>query len=170
MKDSDRMHNKSIHFPGTIFLWALLSLTILCGTSCSVYKEVEVTEVLDVQLTRFSTEKLEAEVFFMIKNPNWYKLKMTDAHIDLVLEGRKIAEVTLAEPITIPKKMVSSLSMKVKSDSIDTKALLANALTLMFKTEFYLEGTGYVKGKAMFVGRKVPVVFREKIRREDIGF
>lgn len=142
----------------------------LSFNSCNIYKDVEVTEVLQVQITSFTLDSLEAEVFFQVNNPNWYKLKMTDAKIDLMLEGKKIAEVVLVEPLVIPKKMVSSLSMKIKSEKLDMQAILSNAISMLFKSEYELEGTGYVQGKAMFVGRKVPVQFKEKLNKEDLGF
>lgn len=141
----------------------------LLFNSCSIYKEVEVTEVLQVEIKSMNLDSLEAEVFFQVNNPNWYKLKMTDARIDLLLEGNKIAEVVLAEPLVIPKKMVSTLSMKIKSEKLDLQAILNNAFTLLFKSEYELQGIGYVQGKAMFVGRKVPVEFKEKLNKEDLG-
>lgn len=150
-----------------IFLVLMVSMTF---SACTIYKDVEVTEVLQVQITSFSTEKLEAEVFFQVNNPNWYKLKMTDAKIDLMLEGKKIAEVVLVEPIEIPKKMVSALSMKIQSENLDLQSLLSNAFSLLFKSTYEFEGIGYVQGKAMFVGRKVPVQFKENISKQDLGF
>jgi len=146
----------------------LVSSLIL--NSCQIYKEVEVIEVLQVQITSFTTERLEAEVFFQVSNPNWYKLKMTDAKIDLMLEGKKIAEVVLVETLVIPKKMVSSMSMKIQSEKLDMQAIISSALSMLFKSSYELEGTGYVQGKAMFIGRKVPVAFKEKLAKEDLGF
>ncbi len=147
-----------------------LLLLVVINQSCTVYKEVEVTEVLDVKLTSFSMESMSADVFFQVNNPNWYKLKLKSGHIDLFLEGKKIAVVELDAPLVIPKKMVSTQQMKIVSSEMDAKVLLDQALTLLFKNSYELQGTGYVKGKALMIGRKVPVDFKEKLTKKDLGF
>jgi len=43
-------------------------------------------------------------------------------------------------------------------------------LALLFKSEYVMEGNGYIKGKAMMVSKEVPVVFKETLTKADLGF
>jgi LEA14-like dessication related protein len=136
-----------------------------CIASCKMYQNVELKEVTNVELTEFGVEGVKAEVTVSISNPNWYKLKVTGSEIDLYFEGQKIAQVAITEDLVIPKKQVSTQTFTVASSSADLGAILSNALAL-----FDLEGKGYIDGKAMFVARRVPIEFKQKLTKEDLGF
>lgn len=135
-----------------------------------MYKEVEVKEVLDVKVTAFNSDGIHAEVYLSISNPNPYKLKLTESSIDLVLDGKSLGQVVLEAPMEIPAKSVSTQVMKVNTGIGDISSLLGNVLDLFFKSEFVLEGKGYVKGKVLFVSRKVPVSFKHALSKKDLGF
>lgn len=149
-------------------LFFLLAASLLLH-SCSIYKEVEVKEVVDVKITEFSEQGIKADVYLSINNPNGYKISMTESHIVLVFEGKTLGEVVLEEPLVIPKKSMTTQVMKVNTAYGDLSSLLGNILSIMFQSEFELQGRGYVKGKALFVARKVPVEFKQKLSRKDLG-
>jgi LEA14-like dessication related protein len=138
-------------------------------SSCKVYQDVTLTEVNNVKMTEFGLEGVKAEITVSISNPNWYKLKVTDSEIDLYFEGQKIAQVKIEEDLVIPKKQVSTQTIQVNSTGADLTAVMGNALALFFKSEFLLEGKGYIDGKAMFIARKVPVEFKQKLTKEELG-
>jgi LEA14-like dessication related protein len=129
-----------------------------------------VKEVLEVKVTEFSDQGVKADVYLSITNPNGYKVSMTESHIVLVFEGKTLGEVVLEEPLVIPKRSMTTHVMKVNSAYGDLSSLMGNVLSMMFQSEFELEGRGYVKGKALFLARKVPVEFKQKLSRKDLGF
>ncbi len=149
-----------------------LLLLVACSTlfSCKLYREVEVVEVTHAQMTSFDEEGAEAEIYLQINNPNWYKVKLTQSHVMLYLDGKEIGEVQLMERMIIPKKAVSTQVMKVEANYEDMQNVLGNFLSLIFQNEFVLEGKGYVKGKAFFIARKVPVEFKEILTKKEMGF
>lgn len=151
----------------------LLLITVVFSTlfsSCKMYKDVEVNKVTEVKFTGMKRDGIDMDVFLEISNPNGYKVELTDSDVVLFLEGSPVGKVTLMEPLTVPKKSVSVQPMRIHTTYSSLDALLGNALALMFKSEFSVEGRGYVTGKVLFVSRKVEVGFSEKIDRSLLGF
>jgi LEA14-like dessication related protein len=148
----------------------IIGFVFLLLQGCSVYKEVEVKEVLDVKILEFTNEGADCEVFVTVYNPNGYKITLTDSYVDLFFEGKPLGHVQLTDNIVIPKLSQTTVKMKCIADSENLQAILGNVLALLFKTEFVLEGKGYIKGKAMFISKKVPIDFSEKLSKKDIGF
>lgn len=138
-------------------------------SSCSVYKEVEVKEVLDVQILSFNQEGAECEIYLTVENPNNYKITLTETHVDLVFEGRPLGEVKVLEKTVIPKMAQSTIKLKCLAKPENIQAIAGDIFTLMFKSEFTIEGKGYVRGKALMVSKTVPVEFKEKVLKEDFG-
>lgn len=125
----------------------------------------------DVRITEFGNKGMQAEVDLQLDNPNWYKVVLTGSQVELFLDGKPLGTVQLQERMIVPRKSITTQTMKVEADYDQLKDLLAHVLRLVFKRDFVLEGKGYVKGRALFVARKVPVQFREQIAREDLlGF
>jgi LEA14-like dessication related protein len=149
------------------FVTVLLSALLL--SSCSVYREVEVHEVTDIQLAEFGADGLDLTIWVDIENPNWYKVHLTQTEIEVFLEGKSLGTITLKETLTVPKKSRSVHPMAIHSSISSLDALLGNIFTLLFKEKFEVTGKGYVKGRAFFVVRKVDAGFRHFLTREDLG-
>ena len=150
-------------FPTFLFA-ALLSLS-----SCKIYQDVDVIEVENVVFNEFDDEGAEAEVWLKIKNPNAYKVVLTDSDIDLYFEGKLLGKVQLVENMEVPKKSLSTQVMKVEVGFDNMEELMGNILTFLFKDNFVLEAKGYVKGKALFVAKKVDINFKETLTKEELG-
>ena len=137
--------------------------------SCKLYKDVEVVEVENVVFNELGENGAEAEVWLKISNPNGYKVVLTESAIDLYFEGKEMGEVQLLDKMEVPKRSLSTQVMKVEVQYDNLEDMLGNLLVLLFKQEFQLEAKGYVKGKALFVAKKVDINFRETLTREDLG-
>ena len=149
------------------FATVLLASFLL--SSCSVYKEVEVHEVPDVQLVEFGADGMDLTIWVDIENPNWYKVHLTETEIEVFLEGKSLGNITLNETLIVPKKSRSVQPMAIHSSISSLDALLGNIFTLLFKEKFEVVGRGYVKGRAFFIVRKVDAGFRHFLTREDLG-
>lgn len=138
--------------------------------SCTMYKEVEVKEVLNVNIAAFSTDGVTGDVQISITNPNWYKITLKECHIDFMFEGKPLGSAELMSEVTIPKKTTSTQTFNIKANPDQLQAIMGNAISLLFKSEYALEGKGYVKGKALLVSKNFPVEFKEILTKEDLGF
>lgn len=150
---------------------ALVVISCLMLTSCGFYQEVEVIAVEGISVKEFSKDIISADVNLRIFNPNGYKIKLADSDIDLFLNGKKLGKMHLREPLMIPKKDTTVQVLHVTADySQAERSFLGNSLALLLSRSVTLEAKGYVKGKVMGVGRKVPVDVKEEISTEDIKF
>jgi LEA14-like dessication related protein len=152
------------------FLFALLVLLLMGSGGCKIYQDVEVKEVTNVALKEMNTSGLTADVYMTLENPNWYKLTLIESDIDIFLEGKKVGNLALTQPLVIPKKSRSTQVMTVNTSLSNMDQVLGSVFTLMFKEEFELSGKGYITGKGMFVRKKVDVQFKETIPKSQLGF
>ena len=148
----------------TLLFAALLSLS-----SCKIYQDVDVIEVENVIFNEFDNEGAEAEVWLKIKNPNAYKVVLTDSDVDLYFEGNHLGKVQLVENMVVPKKSLSTQIMKVEVEYNNMETLMGNIFTLLFKENFLLEAKGQETGKALFVSKKVAIDFKDTLTREELG-
>jgi LEA14-like dessication related protein len=128
-----------------------------------------VIEVENVIFSEFDNEGAEAEVWLKIKNPNAYKVVLTDSNVDLFFEGTHLGKVQLVENMVVPKKSLSTQIMKVEVEYNNMESLMGNIFTLLFKENFLLEAKGQVTGKALFVSKKVAIDFKDTLTREELG-
>jgi len=138
--------------------------------SCTVYRDVEVHGVRDLQVVKMGADGIDLNVWVDVENPNWYRIRLTESNIQLFFEGKNLGTVTLNEKLTVPKKSRAVQPMSVHTDMSDIDALLGNVFSLLFKQRFEVIGKGYVKGRACFVVRKVDAGFTHYLTREDLGF
>lgn len=139
-------------------------LVVVCAQSCKFYQPVEVLEVQDVRVVEFSDKMIVAEVDLLIENPNWYKVKLTKSAIDLEVNGADIGQMELGEKLTIPKKSKSVQTVTIEADYEELQTnFLQNFLTLLFNPKVKFKAEGYMKGRALFIGKKVPVLIEAEL-------
>lgn len=138
-------------------------------SACSFYKEVEVSEVKDITVTRFDKDFVEAEVEVVINNPNWYRVLLTDSDIDVYLNGDKIGKIQLREQIVLPRKTLNTRTILMKGDyeAMQT-SFLESILTVLFASSSKVKVEGYMKGRAFFVSRKVDVALEKDIDLREL--
>ena len=140
-------------------------------SSCSLYEDVDVIEVQNVDVKEFSKDIIAADIFLKIDNPNFYKIKLTESDIDLFMNGKKMGKLHLREPLELRKREVSVQALRMTADISDMSGdFLANTLMLLFAKSVELKAEGYVRGKAMGIGRKVKVDFKTNIATDEIKF
>jgi LEA14-like dessication related protein len=138
--------------------------------SCTLYKDVEVKEVLNVNITEFSTDGVTGEVQISITNPNWYKVTLKQCHLDFMFEGKPLGCADLLNEVVIPKRTTSTQTFAIKATPDQMQAIMGNAISLFFKSDYVLEGKGTVKGKALMFSKKFPIEFKEILHKDDLGF
>jgi LEA14-like dessication related protein len=147
-----------------------LVLIVLCAQSCGIYNNVEVLDVQDVRVIEFSDAAIVAEVDLLIENPNWYKVKLIRSEINMKINGADIGRMKLGKKLTIPKKSKAIQTMTIAADYEELQAsFLKNFLTLLFNPKVNLQAEGYMKGRALFIGKKIPVMIEEDLDARDFN-
>ncbi len=116
-------------------LYALL-MVVSVLSSCTMYKDVEVKEVLDFKINEFRTDGADCEIFLTVYNPNGYKITLTESQINMMFEGKPLGEVHLKEKLVIPKKAQSTITLKCTAQFANLAELTGDLLSLLFKTEY----------------------------------
>lgn len=136
------------------------------ASSCTFYQEVEMTEVKEVSITRFDQEGVTATVQVAIKNPNWYRIVAQKGEVRVTLNGKPAGVIRFDERYIIPKKSTGDYSFTLDGSFDPSQGgggFLDTLLNLIITREATFEANGELNGRAMFVKRKVPVVFTEKV-------
>lgn len=139
-------------------------LIVLCAQGCGLYNSVEVLEVEDVRVKEFSDKVIVAEIDLLIENPNWYKVKLTKSEINLQINDADVGQMELREKLTIPKnsKTIQTVTIEADYEALETN-FLQNFLLLLFNPKVHMKAEGYMKGRALFIGKKVPVLVEEDL-------
>ncbi|MGB0882306.1 MAG: LEA type 2 family protein [Vicingaceae bacterium] len=137
-------------------------ISLLIG--CMTYKEVEVIEVTDVGIKKFTTEGVEVEVAMQIKNPNSYNIKIVDSDLQLFADGNKIGTANIENKVTLPKNSnkIHRFTITSSLKDIGSSAFPLLMSVLGGKT-IEMQITGDIKASAKGIGKRFPVDFKEKV-------
>jgi LEA14-like dessication related protein len=142
----------------------LIAPLLLMLSSCKFYKEVEVKEVQNIVVTDFTQELVQAEVTLLINNPNWYAVTLTQSDIDVFVNQRDMGKVNLVEKIKLPSKTTTTYTITLQGEyEAVSNDFLGNLLGLLIAPEAEFKAKGFVKGRALLIGREVPVDITEMI-------
>ena len=149
---------------------ALVLLAFGGLSSCTLYKDVEVSEVKDVRFKGFDEKGIVAEVVVEIRNPNAYKLKAQTASIDVKLNGKPAGTVTFDQEYIIPKKSKDTYTFVLNGAFTGSSGgFLDNLLNVLINRQATVVGNGYVEGRALGVKRKVDVAFTEEVDMRNMN-
>lgn len=147
-----------------MFRWFFLLLSMVSLHACTFYRDIEVSEVKDVQVTGFGRDGVSARVTVEIDNPNSYRLVAQRAQMDVKLNSKPAGVLTFDERFIIPRKSKAVYTFVLTGEfAEDSGGILGNLLNILINRDVLLEGEGYVQGRGLFIRRKVPVVFKEKV-------
>ena len=143
---------------------ALLLLTTVLFSGCDV-QEIELDEIQELKLEKFSKEGIVLRVKAKIDNPNSFNIKVTDSDFEVFLNDKYISKGKFDDKIKLLKKSSNSYEFTLRTEALENPndlmpILLQAALTGKVKGKI----TGYVKGKTfLFISRKVDVNIEEKL-------
>lgn len=138
-------------------------------SSCKLYEEVKVSDVQNVVLGEVSTDGVEAQIYFEVENPNWYKMMLKESKIEIYIEGKYFGVIDQFEEIIIPKKSKTTQALRMRAGPNAMDDLLANALKLFLKNDLKLEAKGYVVGKALLMRKRIDISISEKVSKDQLG-
>ena len=134
------------------------SFLILFLGSCNIYKDVEVYEIKEVEVTRFDQDAVEAEVKIILNNPNWYRVTLVDSDVDVYMNGKKVGKLNLKENVILPNNTVATKTVLMTGDYDEISgSFLESLLTLLFSSTAKFEVIGTMKGRALMISRSVEI-------------
>jgi len=77
---------------------------ILFLGACNSFKPVEVGEPTDLKVSSLSGSKVNLEISLPIKNPNVYKIRVTQIRAHAFINQTKAGEITNKEKISLPSR------------------------------------------------------------------
>ena len=104
----------------------LLSFSLLFS-GCAGFEEVKLLNIKDVTYQEFKGGVLRLAITATVDNPNYFSVKIKDAHMDLRLNERVIGSVTQVEQIVLDGRAQKDYKVQV---SIEMKDMLTNVLSL----------------------------------------
>lgn len=134
----------------------LVAALILFLGSCTIYQDIEVSEVRDIRIIEVTKDGLIAEVDLKIYNPNPYRLTIVNVDADLYLNDKDIGDAQINERITIGKKSSHVYTIKLEGDYTKMGgSLLEGLLGSLFSQTANLRIDGTIKGRALLIGKRV---------------
>jgi LEA14-like dessication related protein len=153
------------------FLQIVAALVMLISLeSCKVYQDIEFKGVKQTRFTSFNSDGVACEFDVELFNPNPYSISLMRSDIDLFLEGTRLGNVELPSWAVLKGKESTTLRLSCTAEPASIPKLLGGAIGLVFKKEVVIEGKGNITAKAFLITKTVPVEFKQRIRKEDLGF
>jgi LEA14-like dessication related protein len=127
-------------------------------SSCGGFKELSVSDIQSLNVQNIDSKGATFKVGVTIKNPNSFKIKVTAGELNVKLGKRDIGKAILQNKIVIPAKSEKTHDFEISTD-LSTLGLAAipmiAELVRSKKTSVTLDG--YVKGRALFITRKIDI-------------
>jgi len=96
-------------------------------TGCSNYEEIRIIKVKDVSYEELRGGMLRLAITATIDNPNLFKVKITNANMELRLQDRVLGNVSQIEKIELLGRTQKDYTMRI---SIEMKDLMSNAINI----------------------------------------
>jgi len=140
----------------------LLSISILFN-ACSIYKSVDIGGVDNVDFKGMVDNKISLQLKVPIKNPNGYKLKITDMDLDVTINGKYLGKMKNSKTIIIPKKSdeVQIFPVDVHVKNMLTSMSMFYKLRKMKSAEMQIVGT--MKVKALMRSKTIDISEKQTI-------
>ncbi len=144
------------------YLLILVSASLLFGSGCAKIEEVEVGDIRNFEMTRFTGSGIEFEISLPVENPNRFRVRVVEADVDIIHKGRKLGRIKNPENLVIPagSSEVHTLSGTIMLESLSGGS--SSLLSIFFDRSADVELTGNIKVRSFIYSRTFQV--NEKFR------
>ncbi len=131
---------------------------------CFVYKDVEITNIRNIELVKFENTGLIIEADVDVSNPNFYSIKVFDSDLTIYLDGDLLGKGKILNDITLESNFEGEMHLELDAKY---KGKLSSSLRGIFglalgkEIELKIEGT--VKGKAMGLTHEYPLELTQMV-------
>ncbi len=133
----------------------LISLTgsVLLSSGCTRIEEVEVGDIKNFELIRFTGSGIEFEMDVPVENPNRYRVRVTEADLDIFYDGINLGNIANPRNIAIPGRSsgVYSLTGTLYLESLTGGS--SSLMSIFFQKSADIEIKGSLKMRAFLYSR-----------------
>ncbi len=138
-----------------LFLACLLS-------SCSTYKEVELTDITNVEVLELDARSVSLRVDARIDNPNGFSIQVEEPDVDLFLNDKFIGKGSLDSALTLDRKSAQVYPIYLRAN-LHGVPLLMMLLTGELNGEVKFGAKGTVAGRSGVLKKRFPFEVEEMI-------
>ncbi len=146
--------------------FAYYAITAAVLASCSAYKEVELTDITDVELIKADMRSIALRVDARINNPNGFTIAVEEPDVDLFLNDRFIGKGVLDSALVLEKKAARVYPVYLRAD-LQGGPLLMMLMTGELSGPMKLGAKGTVAGRSGVLKKRFPFEVEEMIELGD---
>lgn len=148
---------------GKIRVIFLIICSVLLLSSCS-YEPVELKEVSSLEIVKMNPDSISVKVGVILRNPNNYKITLTDPDLDLYINNNLIGKAIFEDKLVLEKDTTKLYVVPVSAGFNGKYTnLLISSLGGLLGGKMTVKGEGTVVGKAFLFKKTVPFEFEEEI-------
>lgn len=143
--------------PGSMRIFLFYLAIVILSTSCA-YKKLEVVEVKSVHVDEFSSKKVKITASLVLRNPNNFKVTISQSDLDLYLNGEKVATAAIKKRIELPEntEMIHDLVIDSSLNDVGIGAL-SSLFSVISRGVVKIGIKGSVKASAFKKTEWIPV-------------
>lgn len=143
-----------------------LFLPLLLLNSCSPYKEVELTDITNVELLGMDAKSIALRVDARIDNPNGFSIALEEPDVDLFLNDNYVGKGVLDSTLVLDRKTAKVYPVYLHAD-LAGGPLLVMLISSAMNGEAKLTVKGTVTARSGALRKRFPFELEEMIEFND---
>ncbi len=135
-------------------------------TSCSAYKEVELTDITNVEVLKLDARSVALRLDARIDNPNGFTIAVEEPDVDLFINDKYIGKGVLDSALVLDRKAAKVYPVYLHAN-LEGGPLLMMLLSGALSGEMKLTAKGTVAGRSGMVKKRFPFEVEEMIHFGD---
>ncbi|MBK7384679.1 MAG: LEA type 2 family protein [Flavobacteriales bacterium] len=142
------------------------TIAVLCFVSCSPYKEVELTDITNVELLSMDARTVALRVDARIDNPNGFTIAVEEPDVDLFLNDKYIGKGLLDSALVLDRKTAKVYPVYLHAD-LEAGPLIGMLITSALIGQVKVGVKGTVSGRSGAFRKRFPFEMEEVIDLRD---
>ncbi|MBL0129672.1 MAG: LEA type 2 family protein [Flavobacteriales bacterium] len=142
------------------------TIAVLCFVSCSPYKEVELTDITNVELLSMDARTVALRVDARIDNPNGFTIAVEEPDVDLFLNDKYIGKGLLDSVLVLDRKTAKVYPVYLHAD-LEGGPLIGMLITSALSGQVKVGVKGTVAGRSGAFRKRFPFEMEEVIDLRD---
>jgi hypothetical protein len=147
-----------------VIYFAILTLVLL---ACAPFKEPVFKSFDGMEGLKMDGGNINFTLKGTIENPNWYALKVKPSMLEVMVDGKKFADVYLDEKMKIKAKKSTALVAPMHAELED--GAMMRMMGMALKDSVRLNLAGDVKGGVFFIYKKFPVNITRSVSPKSLN-
>lgn len=144
-----------IHFC-KLKIYFIFFISTILFSGCFSVKPVIIGKVQDINLDNFLTNELFFSFKTNVKNPNNFKIKVTEVKLKASLDNIDIGKVTKVSRVTIPPNSDQLYEVKITIQLSENYSNISDLIQLSMRSSS-IKFAGYIKVRTFLFSKKIPV-------------